>query len=76
MKSNKIKYNIIDMGNQLQFKIKHIEGEIGSYVKNWRYEGDGNWRNLPMPESLVFQMEWQTMEENLKFYETLGRVLL
>lgn len=76
MKPNKITYKIIDMDNGLELKVKHIEGEVGSYVKNWRYKDDRNWRNLPMPESLVFQMEWQTMEENLKLYEVLGRALL
>ena len=75
MKLNKIKYGISDLGVGLEIKTKHIDGKIGSYVLNWRYKGDGNWRNFPMPESLVFQLEWHTLEQNLKFAEALGSIL-
>jgi len=72
MKPNKIKYGISDLGVGLEIKTKYIDGEIGNYVLNWRYKGDKNWRNFPMPESLVFQLEWHTLEENLSFAKTLG----
>lgn len=71
MKSIKIKYDTFDMGN-LEFKKKHINGEVGSYILNWRFKRDGNWRNFPMPESLVFQLEWHALEQNLRFAKALG----